>query len=51
VIGGFTEPEGSRTGLGALLLGVHDGQGRRVEDPDALERLRQALEQALVQPL
>ena len=30
---------------------VHDGQGRRVEDPDALERLRQALEQALVQPL
>ncbi|PYO03191.1 MAG: [protein-PII] uridylyltransferase [Candidatus Rokuibacteriota bacterium] len=30
---------------------VHDGQGRRVEDPDALERLRQALEQKLVQPL
>src|SRR2546428_533091 len=30
---------------------VHDGQDRRVEDPDALERLRQALEQALVQPL
>ena len=30
---------------------VHDGQGRRVEDPDALERLRQTLEQALVQPL
>ena len=30
VIGGFTEPEGSRTGLGALLLGVHDGQGRLV---------------------
>ncbi|HTE52827.1 MAG TPA: non-homologous end-joining DNA ligase [Kofleriaceae bacterium] len=25
VIGGFTEPEGSRTGLGALLLGVHEG--------------------------
>lgn len=24
VIGGFTEPEGSRVGLGALLLGVHD---------------------------
>ena len=30
---------------------VHDGQGRRVEDPEALERLRQALEQKLVQPL
>src|SRR5437016_6494681 len=30
---------------------VHDGQGRRVEDPDALERLQQTLEQALVQPL
>ena len=27
VIGGFTEPQGSRTGLGALLLGVHDGDG------------------------
>jgi len=24
VIGGYTEPKGSRTGLGALLLGVHD---------------------------
>lgn len=24
VIGGFTEPEGSRTGLGALLVGYHD---------------------------
>jgi bifunctional non-homologous end joining protein LigD len=30
VIGGFTEPEGSRTGLGALLIGVHDGQDRLV---------------------
>jgi len=28
VIGGFTEPEGSRVGLGALLLGVHDRDGR-----------------------
>jgi len=27
VIGGFTEPSGSRTGLGALLVGVHDGAG------------------------
>jgi bifunctional non-homologous end joining protein LigD len=28
VIGGFTEPEGSRVGIGALLLGVYDKQGR-----------------------
>jgi len=28
VIGGFTEPQGSRTGLGALLLGIHDERGR-----------------------
>jgi bifunctional non-homologous end joining protein LigD len=29
VIGGFTEPEGSRTGFGALLVGVHeDGELR-----------------------
>jgi bifunctional non-homologous end joining protein LigD len=27
VIGGYTAPQGSRTGLGALLLGVHDAQG------------------------
>jgi bifunctional non-homologous end joining protein LigD len=27
VIGGFTEPKGTRTGLGALLLGVHEGDG------------------------
>ena len=27
VIGGFTEPRGSRTGFGALLLGVFDAQG------------------------
>ena len=26
VIGGFTEPAGSRSGLGALLVGVHDRQ-------------------------
>jgi bifunctional non-homologous end joining protein LigD len=25
VIGGFTEPEGARTGIGALLIGVQDG--------------------------
>lgn len=28
VIGGFTDPKGSRSGLGALLLGLHDGEGR-----------------------
>ena len=27
VIGGFTEPSGSRKGLGALLLGVYDEEG------------------------
>ncbi len=27
VIGGYTAPHGSRTGFGALLLGVHDAQG------------------------
>ncbi len=27
VIAGFTEPQGSRAGLGALLVGVHDGSG------------------------
>jgi bifunctional non-homologous end joining protein LigD len=27
VIGGWTDPQGSRTGIGSLLLGVHDEQG------------------------
>ncbi|CAN5864475.1 DNA ligase D [soil metagenome] len=27
VIGGWTDPQGSRTGLGSLLLGVHDDKG------------------------
>ncbi len=27
VIGGFTDPKGSRTGIGALLLGLHDDDG------------------------
>ncbi len=27
VVGGFTEPTGSRKGFGALLIGVHDGEG------------------------
>ncbi|MBP7566170.1 MAG: DNA ligase D [Burkholderiaceae bacterium] len=28
VIGGYTDPQGSREGLGSLLLGVHDDKGR-----------------------
>ncbi|RZJ17064.1 MAG: DNA ligase D, partial [Haliea sp.] len=28
VIGGYTDPKGSRTGIGALLLGVHDAKGQ-----------------------
>ena len=27
VIGGYTDPQGARTGFGSLLLGVHDAQG------------------------
>ena len=27
VVGGYTDPKGSRTGIGALLLGVHDASG------------------------
>ncbi len=30
VIGGYTDPKGSRTGIGSLLLGVHDMQGRLI---------------------
>ncbi len=30
VIGGFSDPEGTRAGLGALLIGVYDGQNRLV---------------------
>jgi bifunctional non-homologous end joining protein LigD len=30
VIGGYTDPRGSRKGLGSLLLGVHDPRGRLV---------------------
>jgi len=30
VIGGYTDPAGSRVGLGSLLLGVHDDQGALV---------------------
>ena len=28
VIGGFTDPEGSREGIGALLVGVYENDGR-----------------------
>ncbi|GAB3773060.1 DNA ligase D [Ramlibacter monticola] len=28
VIGGFTDPKGSRTGVGSLLLGVHEDDGK-----------------------
>ncbi len=28
IICGFTEPKGSRSGLGALLLGIHDAKGK-----------------------
>ena len=28
VIGGFTDPKGARTGIGSLLLGVHDEAGK-----------------------
>jgi bifunctional non-homologous end joining protein LigD len=28
VVGGFTNPEGSRSGFGALLVGYHDDEGR-----------------------
>jgi [protein-PII] uridylyltransferase len=30
---------------------VHDGKGQRVEDPEAIERLRAALSEALARPL
>ncbi len=51
VVGGFTEPAGSRTGLGALLVGVYDEEGAlryagRVGtgfDERALTRLRERL--------
>ncbi|WP_269508983.1 DNA ligase D [Burkholderia sp. IMCC1007] len=38
VIGGYTEPSGSRSGFGALLLGVHEpsGSGKRTRGPGPL---------------
>ncbi len=52
VVGGFTEPQGGRSGLGALLLGVHDAKGALLYagkvgtgfTDDALQRLRAQLE-------
>ena len=50
VVGGWTEPSGSRTGLGALLVGVHDETGLRYAgkvgtgfDTEALRTLPKAL--------
>ena len=53
VIGGYTEPSGSRTGFGALLLGVYDVNGRlhyagRVGtgfDTATLRSIKQALDE------
>jgi bifunctional non-homologous end joining protein LigD len=53
VIGGFTDPQGSRNGLGALLLGFHDDQGELRYagnvgtgfDQKTLTRLRAQLEE------
>ncbi len=51
VIGGFTEPEGERVGLGALLLGTYEEGELRYAgkvgtgfDDDTLRRLRGRLE-------
>jgi len=30
---------------------VHDGRGRKIEDPEALGRVRESVEQALMQPI
>jgi bifunctional non-homologous end joining protein LigD len=51
VIGGFTDPQGTRSGLGALLLGYYDANGRLTYagkvgtgfDAAALASLRRAL--------
>jgi bifunctional non-homologous end joining protein LigD len=51
VIGGFTEPAGSRTGFGALLIGYHEhgrlryaGKVGTGYDRDTLRRLRERLD-------
>ena len=42
VIGGYTDPKGSRTGLGSLLLGVHDKDGRAALRRQRRHRLQRA---------
>ncbi|OYO27791.1 DNA ligase D [Janthinobacterium sp. PC23-8] len=52
VIGGFTEPQGARSGIGSLLLGTHDEDGKLHYagnvgsgfDQDALRDLRRQLD-------
>lgn len=51
VVGGFTEPRGSRVGFGALLLGYHDGGAFRYAgkvgtgwDDETLRRLRERMD-------
>jgi bifunctional non-homologous end joining protein LigD len=53
VIGGFTEPKGSRNGIGAILIGVHDPSAGTLRyagrvgtgfDSDERDRLRSVLE-------
>ncbi len=55
VVGGFTDPEGSREGFGALLLGYHEGGGLRYAgrvgtgfDDDTLRSMHARLAQAEV---
>ncbi len=56
VVGGFTEPKGSRTGFGALLLGAFDGEALRYAgrvgtgfDERTLRKLTERLE-AIARP-
>ena len=57
VIGGFTEPQGARSGIGSLLLGTHDKEGKLHYagnvgsgfDQDALLDLRRQLDALIVE--
>ena len=57
VIGGYTDPQGTRIGIGSLLLGVHDDQGKLLYsgnvgtgfDSKTLTELKSKLD-ALAQP-
>ena len=42
VIGGYTDPKGSRTGIGSLLLGVHDDAGQAALRRQRGHRLQRA---------